>query len=214
MKYKFLLPILLFALISTAFAAQPTKPKQWSNEFFKDILKKGKNAVDNFDKNEFYKGLEFTDNATGKKKKFEDLTETQKTLFKVFQGERLSLILNSEHLSWNAHLQQLEKEKKEEEKKKKDGPLINNPFNPEKKPENKPEKKPEKPNASIEETKKYIDSLFKIRKDMAVKFEAMITKEFDELKKSIPERDLKRYFDYLKKFNDKHKLIERKPKNG
>ena len=118
------------------------------------------------------------------------------------EGEKLTMALYQKHLQWSNYLkylqerkkvlEKIEKERKKEEKEegkkeeKKEDPLIDNPFN--------------ETDASIEEVKKHVASILKVRKDMAVKFEAMVVKEFDELKKLVPEQDLNRYMKFFKKF--------------
>ena len=79
MKYKFLLPILFFALISTAFSQAP-KPKL-TDDYFKDIVKKATGYVNDFDKDEFYKKTKFKDKETGKIKEFKDFSKVERTFF-------------------------------------------------------------------------------------------------------------------------------------
>lgn len=207
MKYWFLLVVLLFT--SPLFAhphhkAQEQKPgepppappviqdyKATIADYEESLLNAGK-WVEGFDKPEFFKDLKI---AKGEEpaKAFSELSDFEKSLLYLWQGERISNQLLQLHGYWKDELKKFPADDKSAN------------YDPSKKLDEATLKK----EALKGDVERYNNLVGELRKKHAQKFESIVASTFDKYKKEIPESERKAYLKRIQDWHDKQNLVDR-----
>lgn len=164
-------------LVGIASAQTPKKKTD-----YEDYLKRASEAIDMFDKEDFYKKFNFKHKVTEEVKKFSDFTPFERAIFYILQAERFSKHLEYIEDTWLHEMLNISKlniEQSDQETARKD------------------------------DIEKYVKELHQIRKKTAVKYENLLEKVFKDFPSDFTEKEKTFMKKTIKDYNDKNKLIQR-----
>ena len=162
-----------------------TEKKKPTVKDYEEYYQHYKNWSENLSNEKFWKDMTLKHKETGKIVKFIDLPAYEKSIFYFMSGQKLTKELATLHNFWKKELDNFGKE---------------------------PEKLDEPEIASKANVEKYLTKLLKLRKDTAVRFEALASKFFKEYKHKFTDEEQQKYIKEIQEYHDKDNLIDRKAK--
>jgi hypothetical protein len=199
--------LFLILLLSTSSFAQESKPeikkpeskveiKEPTKKDFEDALKQYTVWSNNLNKASWYKDVtliemildEKTKQKSPKEIKFLEFTEYDKDLFYLLQGRKLTGELTRLDYYWRSEKERIRKKMllvHQGLEKWKTGDLVQ------------------------EDIDKYLERLRALRIATAIKFETLIISTFKKYEKQVPKKEFEEFYDQIKEYHDRYKLINR-----
>jgi len=152
---------------------------------YHDALKAYGELVDEFDKEESYKDVEFKKIKDKKVILFQDLPELQRFVFILTRAEEITKNLSDLEEAWKAESAKVPSYPKQDA-------LVEGLTQ-------------RYPRAS--DMKNYLDQLRTLRKKMATKLEKACADGFEKHKSEVPAEEAKKYLDEIKDYHKKNQLV-------